>query len=63
MKNKSIIIAAVLAIVAFGWILSGQFGSEDSSNANTETDSERTKVKPHEGPRGRDRGDFTTRKP
>jgi len=44
MKNKSIIIAAVLAIVAFGWILSGQFGSEDSSNANTETDQSEPKL-------------------
>lgn len=38
MKNKSIITAAILVIVAFGWILSGQFGSQDSRNANSVTD-------------------------
>lgn len=38
MKNKSIIIAAVLAIVAFVWILSGQFGSEEASVEGNETE-------------------------
>ncbi|MBT5572320.1 MAG: efflux RND transporter periplasmic adaptor subunit [Alphaproteobacteria bacterium] len=38
MKNKSIVIAAVLAIVAFVWILSGQFGSEEANVESNETE-------------------------
>jgi multidrug efflux system membrane fusion protein len=33
LKNKSIIIAAVLALIAFGWIASGQFGSPNEDVA------------------------------
>lgn len=31
MKNKSVITALVLAVLAFGWILSGQFGSDEAN--------------------------------
>ncbi len=33
--NKSILTAAVLAILAVGWILTGQFGSKDADGKNT----------------------------
>ena len=38
MRNKSTITAAVLALIAFGWILSGQFGSQETISAKTATD-------------------------
>lgn len=37
MKNKSVLTAIVLAVLAVGWILTGQFGTEDADGEATPT--------------------------